>query len=123
MLKNLGFNRPGIRQQPPAAASTAGLDSVLASTVFHVDAARSASYPGTGTTWANLVTAPADGGLQEDYNFTLHGGLTFTGTADDAGAYFQVELTVDTCTAMSESVLVDGLVFQLPVVLLLLATG
>lgn len=92
MLKNLGFNRPGIRQLAPAAA-TPGLDSVLASTVFHVDATISASYPGTGTTWANLVAAPADGASQQDYNFTLHGGLSFTGAANDAGAYLLTDGT------------------------------
>lgn len=39
--------------------------------VCYLDAGISASYNGSGTTWSNLVTAPADGSAQSAYNFTL----------------------------------------------------
>ncbi len=70
------------------------LDQILPSTVFDLDATIAASYPGTGTTWANLVPAPADGSAQTDYDFELGGfaGLTtyptFTGTPGDPAAYW-----------------------------------
>jgi len=70
------------------------LADVLASAVFDLDATQSASYPGTGTTWANLVTAPADGSAQTAYDFFTGDGSTsttyptFTGSAGDAAAYW-----------------------------------
>lgn len=69
------------------------LSAVLASAVFDLDATKSASYPGSGTTWSNLVTAPADGSAQTDYDFLFGDGSTstsyptFTGSAGDAAAY------------------------------------
>jgi len=73
------------------------LADVLASAVFDLDATQSASYPGTGTTWANLVTAPADGSAQTDYDFFTGDGVTsttyptFNGTAGDPAAYWTVD--------------------------------
>jgi len=64
------------------------LADVLASAVFDLDATQSASYPGTGTTWANLVTAPADGELQTAYNATGISAPPFVGTAGSPSAYF-----------------------------------
>jgi hypothetical protein len=56
-------------------------------TIFDLDATQEASYSGSGTTWANLVTAPADGSDQTDWDFDLN-TWDFIGTAGDAGAYF-----------------------------------
>ena len=73
------------------------LADVLASAVFDLDATQSASYPGTGTTWANLVTAPADGSAQTDYDFFTGDGVTsttypaFNGAAGDPGAYWSFD--------------------------------
>jgi len=64
------------------------LADVLASAVFDLDATQSASYPGTGTTWANLVTAPADGSAQTAYDAAAINGISFVGSAGDPGAYF-----------------------------------
>jgi hypothetical protein len=63
------------------------LADVIASAVFDLDATISASYPGTGTTWANLVAAPADSSDQTDYDFTIT-GVGFNGSAGDPAAYF-----------------------------------
>ncbi|MFA7333367.1 MAG: hypothetical protein WC130_03640 [Kiritimatiellia bacterium] len=88
------------RWQDGAAAGDAGspyLDGVLASTVFDLDATQAASYPGTGTTWANLIAAPADGSAQTDYDFFRGNGATsttyptFTGTPGDAAAYWSFD--------------------------------
>ena len=74
------------------------LADVVPSAVFDLDATIAASYPGTGTTWANLVTAPADGSAQTDYDFFV--GLdaavtatdpTFNGSAGSAAAYWSVD--------------------------------
>lgn len=83
----LGFNRPVIAAAPSGDGS---LSDVVASTVFDLDATQSASYGGSGTTWANLATAPADGEVQSAYNVT-NGGWAFTGTAGDPAAYWVVD--------------------------------
>lgn len=70
------------------------LSAVLASAVFDLDATKAASYSGSGTTWANLVTAPADGSAQTAYDFLRGDGATsttyptFNGSAGSAAAYF-----------------------------------
>ena len=73
------------------------LSASLASAVFDLDATLAASYPGTGTTWANLVSAPADGAGQTDYDFFRGEGSTstkyptFNGSAGDAAAYWSLD--------------------------------
>lgn len=73
------------------------LKAVLSSTVADLDATMAASYGGSGTTWANLVAAPADGSAQTAYDFYRGDGATgttyptFTGTAGDAAAYFALD--------------------------------
>lgn len=59
----------------------------VASTVLDLSVACSDSYPGSGTSWANIETSPADSESQSAYNLTTS-GLTFTGSAGVAGAYF-----------------------------------
>ena len=63
--------------------------TALANAEFILDAGDSSSYSGSGTTWSNLVAAPASGAAQSAYNFTTS-GLTFSGTAGnkDAAEYF-----------------------------------
>lgn len=80
-----------------AAAPSAYLGAIIPSTVIDLDATIAASYPGTGTTWANLAAAPADGAAQTSYDFFLGDGSTgttyptFTGTAGNAAAYFSLD--------------------------------
>lgn len=74
------------------------LDSVLASAVCDLDATISSSYSGSGQTWANLITDPADGAAQTDYDFTLGATAsestddpTFNGTPDDSAAFWSTD--------------------------------
>lgn len=76
------------------ASSGGSLQDIIASTVFDLDATQSGSYPGSGQTWANLVTSPADGALQTDYDYwfgldgdVAGGDYAFTGSAGDPAAY------------------------------------
>jgi hypothetical protein len=80
-------------------------DAAIPVAVFELDAGLSASYGGSGQTWANIVTTPADGSAQTAYD--LYRGatsgsegsdLTFNGSAGansaneywsfDSGDYF-----------------------------------
>ena len=72
---------------PEAVEESDNLDGVVDSTVFELDATDADSYSGTGTTWSNLISSPADGASQSDYGFTI-GDVSFVGTADDPAAYF-----------------------------------
>lgn len=77
------------------AAGIDFLDSIISSTCCDLDATISASYGGSGQTWANLIASPADGSAQTGYDFHL--GIddssstddpTFSGSAGDAAAFF-----------------------------------
>lgn len=68
------------------------LGNAVSSTVYDLDATIAASYGGSGTTWANLETTPADSAAQSAYNFT-NNGFTFTGSAGSAGAYWLADGT------------------------------
>lgn len=59
--------------------------TALTNAEFILDAGHSSSYSGSGTTWSNLVAAPASGAAQSAYNFTTS-GLTFSGTAGNKDA-------------------------------------
>lgn len=48
--------------------------------IFDLDAGDSASYSGSGQTWANLTATPADGSAKTAYDFT-NNLYTFNGTA------------------------------------------
>lgn len=74
------------------------LDSVISSVCCDLDATISASYGGSGQTWANLIASPADGAAQTDYDFFLgaDGDVstddpTFTGTAGSNTAYWAMD--------------------------------
>lgn len=68
------------------------MGDLVSSTVFDIDATVSDSYGGSGTTWANLETTPADSAAQSAYDFT-NNGFTFTGSAGSAGAYWLADGT------------------------------
>jgi hypothetical protein len=66
--------------------------------VFDLDATQTASYGGTGQTWKNLVTAPADGSPRSQYDFyrgttssAYTDDPTFNGTAGAAAAYWSFD--------------------------------
>lgn len=90
-----GFSRPRPLFQSESVSTY--LDGVLASTVCDLDATIAASYGGSGTTWANLVTAPADGSAQTAYDFYLGNGSTgttypaFNASSGSAAAYWSVD--------------------------------
>jgi hypothetical protein len=74
------------------------LDAFVASTCGELDATLSASYGGSGQTWASVTASPADGASQTDYDFFLgetgtatSDDPTFTGSAGDSGAYFLMD--------------------------------
>jgi len=72
-----------VTPDPRVSLQQAGIANVVA----EWDATLLASYPGTGTSWKNIASTPADGSAQSAYDLTLS-GLTFTGTANDPAAYF-----------------------------------
>lgn len=73
------------------------LTDVIASAVFELDATKSDSYSGSGTTWANRVLVPADGSAQTAYDFYRGDGATsttyptFNGSAGSAAAYWSFD--------------------------------
>lgn len=81
---------------PPAESGDGSLSDVIASAVFDLDATQAASYT-SGTTWSNLVTAPADGSAQTAYDFYRGDGSTsatyptFNGTPGDPAAYWSTD--------------------------------
>lgn len=77
---------------------TAPLSSVISSCVMDLDATLSASYPGSGETWSNLIASPADGSAQTDNDFYLGAdgtadgaNPTFNGSANDPAAYWSFD--------------------------------
>lgn len=60
----------------------------VTSAVAQWDATFSDSYAGSGTSFNNLISSPADGSAQSAYHLTLS-NLTFVGTADDEAAYLE----------------------------------
>lgn len=70
----------------------------VTTTVFDLDATCTSSYGGSGQTWANLETTPADSSAQSAYDFYRGNTVsattddpTFNGTPDTAAAYFSVD--------------------------------
>lgn len=89
----------GVGSDSAVSATTANigdgsLKDVISSAVFDLDATKSASYSGSGTTWSNLVLSPADASAQTAYDFYTGDGVTstkyptFTGSAGSAAAYW-----------------------------------
>lgn len=73
------------------------LQGAIASNLMDLTCADTASYIGTGQTWHNLTTAPADGAAQTAYDFFLgtNGSSeasdpTFNGTPGAQAAFFSV---------------------------------
>ncbi len=101
MLMTLGRGlMPARPKKSPPASADPSLQGVVPSCVFDLDATMADSYPGSGTTWHNLCTAPADGAAQSAYNVTRGAASgsasfmpSFVGTAGSAGAYFALDGT------------------------------
>lgn len=81
-----------------AGPTDPSIKGVVSSCVFDLDATKTASYPGSGQIWYNMVAAPADGSAQSAYNFTLGNANTsstddptFTGSAGSPSAYFALD--------------------------------
>ena len=95
------------------AGGSSYLDGVISSVCCDLDATISGSYGGSGQSWANLISAPADGSAQTDYDFYLGSDAststndpTFTGTADTPSAYFSLDGgDYFTCTTSSGTIL------------------
>lgn len=68
---------------PRQTLQEAGFSNVVA----QWESTLASSYSGTGNTFANIASAPADGSAQSAYDLTLT-SLTFNGAAGDVGAYF-----------------------------------
>jgi hypothetical protein len=88
------------RYPAPSAGSPRPLGDTVSSTVFDLDATQNSSYGGTGQTWSNLETTPADSASQTDYDMFLgvDGSVgaddpVFTGTAGLTSAYWLVVAT------------------------------
>lgn len=73
------------------------MGAIESSCVFDLDATISASYGGTGTTWANYENSPADGETQTAYDFLTGDGATsttypaFNGSAGSPAAYWSFD--------------------------------
>lgn len=84
----------GLRTKRFGSSGGGGLQPLVPSTCYVVEASNAASYPGSGTTWANVVDTPADGNAKTLYDVqrgngsTSTGFPTFNGTAGVPGAYF-----------------------------------
>jgi hypothetical protein len=66
--------------------------------VIDLDATLTASYPGTGQTWSNIIASPADGAGQTDYDMVRGSSSSastddpaFNGTANDPAAYWSFD--------------------------------
>lgn len=74
-----------------------GSCATLTSQEFHLDAANTSSWDTGGTSWDNLISSPASGASQTDYDWYLGttsgsdtSDPTHTGTAGTAGAYWDM---------------------------------
>jgi hypothetical protein len=81
-----------------SSISGQGLELVVSSTCCDLDATLSGSYGGSGQTWTNLTTTPADGTDQTEWDAFLGADIsvstddpTFTGSAGDSAAYFSFD--------------------------------
>lgn len=88
-----GFSRP----RTVLMTGPTYLDSAIASVVCDLDATISASYNGSGVTWANLIASPADGTTRSAYDFQLGDAATsttyptFNGTPGNISAYWTTD--------------------------------
>lgn len=84
--------------KPSAGGGYNAMGNLVASACCDLDATIAASYGGTGQTWANLETTPADSSSQSanDFHFGDDGTATtddptFTGTPGSGSAYFLLD--------------------------------
>ena len=82
----------------PGTTPSDGLQGVVPSTCFHLDATDTGSYSGSGQVWANLTAVPADGSSKTDYDFYLGNTSspdtddpTFNGTPGSPSAYWSTD--------------------------------
>jgi len=81
------------------AISLGAASYVTSGLVFHVDAANSASYPGTGTTWTDIAGNTAGTMTSVTYNGAINGGvMTFSGAAGIGVTYPGTNLSLNTLT-------------------------
>ena len=78
--------------------NTNTIDSIIASVCCDIDATLSASYGGSGQTWANMISSPSDGAAQADYDLFLGADgssdtddPSFVGIANDPAALFDYD--------------------------------
>lgn len=88
----------GVEPAAGAVAASNYMQDVVSSAILDLDATISASYGGSGQTWANLIPNPADGESQTAYDFWLGADgtsstddPTFNGSAGSAAAYFTTD--------------------------------
>jgi hypothetical protein len=89
----LRSDEPVIVSAPPVV-SIATLADATSTVVFELDVALTASYDGSGDTWSNVITSPADGETQDRYDFIAvsAGGIpNFVETSSRASAYFEFD--------------------------------
>lgn len=92
------------RVHPKRAGAFAGgaahtpMGGIVSSCCADLDATVSDSYSGSGQTWANIETTPADSAAQTDYDFWLGATSsattddpTFTGSAGSSSAYWAMD--------------------------------
>ncbi|MBU0800813.1 MAG: hypothetical protein KKA05_07385, partial [Alphaproteobacteria bacterium] len=98
MLEIIGRDKSNsLADSVDTGGGPADLATVLASTVFDLDATITDSYAGTGTVWHNMIISPADGAAQTDYDFYRGNGAssntypTFNGSAGSAAAYWSCD--------------------------------
>jgi hypothetical protein len=77
----LGLGFPTASSGGGGGGGDGSLQDVISSACMDLDATQSASYTDPSQTWANLVTSPADGSAQTDYDFFR--GVDGTASADD----------------------------------------
>jgi hypothetical protein len=79
----------GVSNGSPSIVTT---QSVVAGAVLDADSTIASSFT-SGTTWANIIAAPADGSLQSAYDLSFTGASspTFTGSAGSPSAYFALD--------------------------------
>lgn len=93
---------------------------VRAGLIWYLDAGNSASYSGSGSTWSNLVSAPADGQASSAYNFSKSGGtITFHGSAGgmSSAEYWTFDdinnFVISSATTFTNSLFQNGAKFTL----------
>ena len=80
------------------ATSLGTASYVTSGLVFHVDAANSASYPGTGTTWTDIAGLTSGAMTSVTYNAINGGAMTFSGVVGIGVTYPGTNLSLNALT-------------------------